>query len=142
MDLPVIHTSDRMSFKGCRERWNWLSDLREGYKPVETPKPLYFGTAIHAALEVYYNPVTWAWLKDDRAPLVHAAALQAFYDSLTETKKRYLKITGREFLEPEQKEEWESERALGAGMLKNYFAWAPTVDKFTPIAVEGPRGGG
>jgi len=113
-----------------------MSDLRQGYKPIQTPKPLYFGTAVHAGLETYYHPVTWGWLQDDRRPLVHAASLQAFLDSLADTKKRYLKMTGREALDPDQKEEYEAERELGKGMLRNYFEWAPTVDHFTPIAVE------
>ena len=51
----VIRTSDRMTFRSCRRRWNWQSHLRERLTPKITAVPLWLGTGIHYALEDYYG---------------------------------------------------------------------------------------
>src|SRR5678809_583500 len=59
-DVIPIHTSDRGIFKQCRRKWNWSSPMRENLRT--NPRihgisfPLWFGTGIHLAMELYYNP--------------------------------------------------------------------------------------
>lgn len=51
----VIRTSDRITFKQCRRKWNWQSHLKENLGPIFLPGPLWFGSAIHYALEDYHG---------------------------------------------------------------------------------------
>lgn len=52
----VIHirNSERGTLDKCPQRWWW--SWRDGLRPKETPKALWFGTAIHEALADYYQP--------------------------------------------------------------------------------------
>ena len=135
----AIHTSDRLSFKRCRRRWDVLSDIRRGLKPYEAPRPLDFGTALHKAMEVFYDPETWDLTLDEATrPLIVENAVKAFVDSMASIKARYLRLSGKEGLEPEQREEYEEDLDLGTGMLRHYFqyVWERKLDRFTPIATE------
>jgi hypothetical protein len=142
--IPIpIHNSDIQSFKGCRERWNWMSDLREGLKPIETPTPLSFGSAIHAAEEVYYHPQTWSLVMGGgkMREAVIANAINAFMDHVRGTKKRYLKFSGREALDEVQQDEYDEQVNLGVGMLLHYFEYIWQHDiaaGITPVGVEVP----
>jgi hypothetical protein len=49
-----VRNSERGTMAKCPQRWWW--SWRDGLQPKETPKPLWFGTAIHAALAHYYAP--------------------------------------------------------------------------------------
>lgn len=51
----VIRTSDRIAFKQCRRKWNWSSHLKNNLGPIYLPGPLWFGSAIHYALEDYHG---------------------------------------------------------------------------------------
>jgi len=59
-EIIPIHSSDRASFKKCRRYWNYNSParqnlmLRADIHGINTN--LFFGTAIHWALEQYYTP--------------------------------------------------------------------------------------
>ena len=55
-DKLIVRTSDRGTFRRCRELWNFTSKIRENWEYVPGVEALDFGTAIHAALEVYYDP--------------------------------------------------------------------------------------
>jgi hypothetical protein len=139
---PVfIHNSDIQGFKGCRERWNWLSDLRQGWKPEETPTPFYFGSAFHKGEEVYYDPKTWELVLADglKREAVIMNAVQAFRDHMNETKKRYLRVTKREVLDDDWREKFEEHMDLGQGMMYHYFEWVYKRDLdagLTPLGVE------
>src|SRR3954470_17385042 len=52
--LPLLRTSERNDFKRCP--WLWLQTWDKGLTTVKTPTWSWFGTAIHAALEVRYKP--------------------------------------------------------------------------------------
>src|ERR1700750_1328375 len=78
-----IHTSQRRSFRGCRRRHDWI--FNQFYYPAVTAKPLEFGVAFHAALEVFYNPDTW----DDKETSA-ALALVTFKQKCEEQKKAFL----------------------------------------------------
>src|SRR5690348_5344256 len=49
-----LHTSERMSRRGCRRRWDWV--FHGMYYPTITAKPLEFGVAYHKAMETLYDP--------------------------------------------------------------------------------------
>lgn len=51
----IIRTSDRIAFKSCRRKWNWSSHLKENLGPRHLSAPLWFGSAIHYALEDYHG---------------------------------------------------------------------------------------
>lgn len=51
----IIRTSDRISFKKCRRSWSWSSHLKENWGSKNLASPLWFGSAIHYALEDYHG---------------------------------------------------------------------------------------
>lgn len=51
----IIRTSDRISFKKCRRSWAWSSHLKKNLGPSNLASPLWFGSAIHYALEDYHG---------------------------------------------------------------------------------------
>src|SRR3954452_15910762 len=59
-DIIPIHTSDVASFLRCRRYWNWSSptrsNLRHKVEIYGIDTNLWFGSGIHYALEMYYNP--------------------------------------------------------------------------------------
>lgn len=50
----MIRTSERTSFKKCRQAWWWA--YVEHLKPIRVSSPLFFGSMAHAALEQWYIP--------------------------------------------------------------------------------------
>lgn len=55
-DEGIVHirNSERGTHDKCDQQWWW--SWRDGLRPKETPKPLWFGSAIHEALAHYYGP--------------------------------------------------------------------------------------
>lgn len=51
----IIRTSDRIAFKQCRRKWGWSSHLKKNLGSKYLASPLWFGTAIHFALEDYHG---------------------------------------------------------------------------------------
>ena len=51
----IIRTSDRIGFKKCRRSWSWSSHLKENLGPSNMASPLWFGSAIHYALEDFHG---------------------------------------------------------------------------------------
>lgn len=51
----IIRTSDRISFKKCRRSWSWSSHLKANLGPRNLASPLWFGSAIHYALEDFHG---------------------------------------------------------------------------------------
>src|SRR5262245_50078717 len=59
-DIVPIHNSDRGSFKRCRRYFDWTSPARHNLSLRAdihgVNKDLWFGTGIHYALEMFYQP--------------------------------------------------------------------------------------
>lgn len=125
-----VHTSTRMSFRGCRRRWDWST--RQMYYPLVTPRPLEFGSAFHKAMEKYYDPLTWHD-KETAAALAQAA----FVQECKEQYSKYLKLN-RGNIDPAMKKDYDERIVLGLGMLRYYTRWvSPEHDfNFTPVKVE------
>jgi hypothetical protein len=51
----IIRTSDRINFKQCRRKWGWSSHLKRNLGPKYLASPLWFGSAIHFALEDWHG---------------------------------------------------------------------------------------
>lgn len=51
----IIRTSDRIAFKQCRRKWGFSSHLKKNLAPNNLAAPLWFGSAIHYALEDYHG---------------------------------------------------------------------------------------
>lgn len=129
-----IHTSSRRSFRGCRRRWNWIS--REGYYPLVTAKPLEFGVAFHAALEKWYDPITWG----DKAT-ASTLAIATFQQTVDKQFNEYWKLVQEGKVTGDMdaaKTDYRERRELGVGMLKHYTKnVSPKEDfNFTPVKVE------
>lgn len=130
-DKYIIRTSDRLAFKRCRRAWNWSSKLRENREPNKRARPLDFGTAVHAALEAYYDPRSW----HDKE-IKEGSAKAAFAFSMHEHRKDYLDLSGKMELDVLEQEEFDADMELGLGMLRGYFTWALKNDNFVPVHVE------
>lgn len=121
----ILHTSERMFFKKCRQLWDFTSPNRQNLEPDRTPLPLWFGTGIHKALDVYYEPST------PRDPML---ALDEFRDFCALSRKAYEAVEGELWVE--QGEFFDEQEALGLGMLDHYFSWCSTQDDFEVVFVE------
>ena len=51
----IIRTSDRIAFKQCRRKWGWSSHLKRNLGATYLAGPLWFGSAIHYALEDFHG---------------------------------------------------------------------------------------
>lgn len=96
---------------------------------MRLPPPLEFGTAIHAALQVYYDPEMWDWDRE----VVNNMALLEFVKVNRAQLLRYEELKGTDEL---MRIEFNERHELGIGMLKHYFEWAPNNDYFRPVKVE------
>lgn len=120
-----IRTSDRNTFKNCRQKWDFSSPLRGNWEPDIPPKPLWLGSACHHAWEVYYDPTT---------PRDAAVAIAAYVLYCTTRLAQYEVEQGEMWTE--QKEGWEQQFQLGLAMLQYYFSEAEALDDFEVIWVE------
>lgn len=104
--LPMIRTSERSDFKDCQ--WYWLEHWVKGLGSTNRPTWSWFGSAIHEALSVRYQPGV------KRAS--QADTLDAFDAALGEEERRMF----TEGIEPDE-EEWQDARTLGRAMLIGYI---------------------
>jgi hypothetical protein len=104
--LPLIRTSERGDFKDCV--WYWYHHWVEGLTSPHIPTWSWFGTAIHIALSVRYQP------GKKRASV--ADVLAAFDEAVGEEVRRMY----TEGIEPDD-EEIHDGRELGRAMLIGYF---------------------
>jgi PD-(D/E)XK nuclease superfamily len=102
------------------------SKIRQNWEPVQRYLAFDFGTAIHAGLQVYYDPKTWHFPRKTRESM----AREAFEASFHELQKQ-IKVGDLEF-----ELTFNEQIKLGLGMLNFYFTWAPKQDNFVPIFVE------
>ncbi|CAN5865973.1 hypothetical protein BH23ACT8_BH23ACT8_23270 [soil metagenome] len=121
--MTVIRAQERESFVRCRRAWDLGARARQNYAPVEQPFDLQ--RAIRDALAVYYFPGMWDWDRATVLPLV----LAGFERSMRRQRE------GRRLTDAEN-DDWHGRVRLGEGMLRHYFAWAVTVDRFSPVRVD------
>lgn len=103
-------------------QWSFASPLKRGLAPVKAQPPLLFGSAIHAALESFYDP-QYDTRDPHRALAAFDAYMEAWYNSLDGPG-------------PEDDEQYESMLRLGKGMLDHYFRVQAPQDDFEVLWVE------
>ena len=122
--LTKIHTSDRASFKRCRQRWDFSSNIRGNLEPKTPVAPLWFGTGVHESLAAYYDPTVGTHPRDPVYGLfVYEQYVQGWLTSLGDPSEDQL-LWAKENLD------------LGLAILGNYFKWAAKHDDFEVIWVE------
>lgn len=105
----IIRTSDRIAFKQCRRKWAFSSHLKMNLAPNSLAAPLWFGSAIHYALEDFHG-----YHKFERA----ADAFKAYCIATAKNWKRELP--------PDAKEHWQ----LGMAMMDYYQdIWLVAADR-------------
>ncbi len=104
VDLPLLRTSDRLSFRRCYTRWDW--GINQGLEPKGSGVgPRWFGTGIHLALA--------EWYKVGKKRGVHPARTWKKF-----CKDEYAIVRSGEFGTPES--EYVSARDLGIAMMEGY----------------------
>lgn len=119
----IIRTSDRNQFRKCRLAWDYGSKIRLNYMPASPIEPLDFGSAIHDAMQVLYDPKRW---HDEDRSLVLVEAHAAFMRWMVKWKKQLVKLN-----------QWDAYKdrhaeliVLGKSMIDFYVTWV----------AEGPKG--
>lgn len=157
-EILPIHGSDVASYKRCRRYWDWTSparnNLRRKVEIYGIDFRLWFGTGIHYALEMYYDPIlqhdpvesfkTW-WEFQVNGGIVGEEWLERVYDihpqvggaADYEGNRPYYRIKGlKELLPLPVDDEFEQHYELGVGMMEFYRGWAPANDDFITVAAE------
>ncbi len=123
----IIRTSDRGTFKKCRQLWDFTSKLRMNYEYTPGIEALDFGIAYHAGMEEYYDPTMWGTERAEQA------CLAVFREHIRDWGRR-LQMAGQ--IEA-QRERLNELHVMGVGMMQHYFKWAKEADKYLePILVE------
>ena len=162
-DVIPIHGSDVASYKRCRRYWDWTSptrtNLRRKVEIYGINFALWYGTGIHYALEMYYDPLlkrdpveafkTWfefqveggmvteEWL--DRVYDIHPQYAGEWIGDPgnADTIHKTWNIKGlKELLPLPVQEEFDTHYELGVGMLTFYKDWAERNDNFVTVAAE------
>lgn len=121
----VFTAADRALFKRCRRAWDFGSPRRQDLVPA-APGGIDIADAVREGLAVYYFPGMWEWRNRS---IVERLAVEAF----DRTLRRQRAARGAEAGIREQA--WHEARAVGTRVLRRYFRWAPSVDRFSPIRV-------
>lgn len=116
MPAIEIHTTDRASFKRCRQRWDFSSNIRQNLETIKPITPLWFGIGMHEALGAYYHPS-----QTQRSYSVAADALTRYVNEWIESIES----------PTEDNVEWANfQEQLGLGMLDYYCnVYAPPKDE-------------
>lgn len=132
----IIRTSDRINFKKCRRAWDFQSKIRQFLEPKALRTPLDFGTAIHKAEEVYYDPLLWNSDPESRKALIELAIVK-FHQLTDEQAADYKTRNGLLELGEELRIQFKEQHALGEGMLRHYYNWSIPRDTFVqPLYTE------
>lgn len=116
--MKSIHTTDRLNYKRCRQRWEFSSNLQRNLEPTDPQEALFFGTAMHEALAAYYDPAT---------PRETSMALKV-WNAYWEQNAELQLVWGERYDELVE---------LGLAMLRHYCNYyAPANDNFTVLFVE------
>ena len=110
--LAEVHVSDIGTFRTCRWRWDWSSNLRQNLERAVPVPHFLLGRAVHYALSQYYEGFD---------PL---EAYERFIEkdlSLSD----HLKLVS----DMELKTKILDSVVLGRGMVGHYISWAPRHDK-------------
>jgi hypothetical protein len=150
-DIIPIHASDVASFLRCRRYWSWSSpaklNLRRRVDIAGINFPLWYGSGIHYALEMYYDPFlsrdpiesfnTW-YEYQMNGGIVTTDWLERLYDNHPHQREDGLwEVRGLREIHPDPiMEDFEKHYDLGIGMLTFYKEYAAREDRFVVVAAE------
>jgi hypothetical protein len=120
----VVTAADRASFRRCRRQWDFGAGTRRDLEPVRRPALPDLDRAVRDALAIYYFPGMWDWDRGIRLPLVG----QELERALTRQRQRCDGDADAAV--------WQEALEQGRALLDRYLAWAPAVDRFSPVLVE------
>ena len=120
-ELPMLRTSERSSFKRCRQKWYW--GQVEGLRSPRSKPALDFGTLVHDSMQLFYLP----GIKRGVRPAITFARLYEEHGSFTmneydENDNRTSRDAGE----------------LGVAMLEAYYEKYGKDDEIEIIAPEMP----
>jgi hypothetical protein len=110
-----IRTSDRITYRRCRRKWNWADSKRRNLQSNQAASPLWLGSGLHYCFEDFHGPRNHEHPRD---------ALQAYYDA---TLNSGLQIPS----------DAEDLLVLGKGMMDYYEGWLEHRDPLTTFVVDG-----
>lgn len=122
VEIPMLRTSERGTFKRCR--WKWWLEFDQQLKPNMDIPALRFGSLIHGALAAYYKPGV------RRGPKP-AITFEKLYEA-------DLARVGKEYDRSEVQERWEDAADLGVVMLERYHAHYHPDDEWKVLVTEFP----
>jgi hypothetical protein len=114
--VAIVRTSDRMTFRRCRRKFNWWYVHRNNLTKKETPGYFWFGTGFHFALEDYHGYRRFPSPSD---------AFMAFTDACRRTPGFPIPQDYDELVE------------LGQGMMAYYEEWLETRDPLVTLEIDG-----
>ncbi|HEY3952497.1 MAG TPA: hypothetical protein VGM53_03920 [Streptosporangiaceae bacterium] len=124
----LVTSADRDAFARCGRQWDLSAQGRRNLVPLAPPGAggPDLGRAVREALDIYYFPGMWDWPRQITLPLVRQGLDRA--------------LAGQRDQHPDAAVEqaWPHQLAAGRDLLERYFAWAPAVDRFSPVQV-GPE---
>lgn len=124
-----IHSSELRAERQCRRLWDWR--YRNNWEPIKKPAPLEDGTVWHKALEVLYNPETWALeLKE-----LHYLANAAMIAEAEAQQKAYCERAGKYQLDEIEAVDYSERTNILRSMLVK-LCRSLRREQYTPIAVE------
>jgi hypothetical protein len=120
----VVTAADRASFRRCRRQWDFGASTRQDLEPLQRPALPDLDRAVRDALAIYYFPGMWDWDRGVRLPLVG----QELERALSRQRQRCGGDADAAV--------WQEALDEGRALLDRYLAWAPAVDRFSPVLVE------
>lgn len=116
-DYIAIHTHDRITFKRCRLKWYFSSEIHRHLVSVQESRGnLWFGTGIHFALEDFHGHQRFSTPRH---------AFQAYYNIFKKHYPEQLPIDHEDLL------------VLGHGMLEYYPIWLAQRNEYETLWING-----
>lgn len=113
----IIRTSDRLAFKQCRRKWNWISSARGNLQSATGASPLWIGSGFHYAMEDMHGYKNFP---------TGADAFRGYVDACKRTKNLAMP------------ESWETDAELAINMIEYYEeVWLRNRDGLTTYVVDG-----
>jgi len=136
--MHVIRTSDRGTYRSCRQLWDWTSKTRQNLEPDISYAPFEDGTSWHESLAVLYDPITWHLMKDEATAIaVRQAALTRLLEVHQSHFQEAIELNDGNALSEERTLEWVERGEMLQGMLEHYFEWSKVHDAgFKPVKTE------
>lgn len=113
--VAIIRTSDRISYRRCRRKWNWSDSRRGNLQSSSSSGPLWLGSGLHFAFEDFHG--------------------YRKFEHARESLDAYLRASDQAGMPPP--DDVDELMHLGKGMLDYYEQWLRTRDPLKTLVVNG-----